>query len=48
LTESNNEEITTSTMITKTAKTDHPINGLIAKRSARAFSTRLVEKSKLL
>ncbi|HXP50592.1 MAG TPA: nitroreductase family protein [Bacteroidia bacterium] len=36
-------------MITKTAKTDHPINGLIAKRwSARAFSTRPVEKSKLL
>lgn len=36
-------------MITKTAKTDHPINELIAKRwSARAFSTRPVEKSKLL
>jgi nitroreductase len=49
LTGSNNEEITTTTMITKTAKTDHPINGLIAKRwSARAFSTRPVEKSKLL
>jgi hypothetical protein len=28
LTGSNNEEITTTTMITKTAKTDHPINGL--------------------
>jgi hypothetical protein len=48
LTGSNNEEITTTTMITKTAKTDHPINGLIAKRSVRAFSTWLVEKSKLL
>jgi nitroreductase len=49
LTGSNNEEITTTTMITKTAKTDHPINGLIAKRwSARAFSTRPAEKSKLL
>jgi nitroreductase len=49
LTESNNENITTTTMITKTAKTDHPINELIAKRwSARAFSTRPVEKTKLL
>jgi hypothetical protein len=49
LTGSNNEEITTTTMITKTAKTDHPINELIAKRwSARAFSTRPVERSKLL
>lgn len=36
-------------MITKTAKTDYPINELMAKRwSARAFSTRPVEKSKLL
>jgi nitroreductase len=36
-------------MITKTAKTDHPINELIARRrSARAFSTTPVEKSKLL
>ena len=36
-------------MITKTAKTDHPINELIARRwNARAFSTRPVEKSKLL
>jgi len=49
LTGSNNGEVTTTTMITKTAKTDHPINALIAKRwSARAFSTRPVEKSKLL
>ena len=48
LTESNNEKITTSTMIAKTAKTEHPINELIARRwSARAFSTRPVEKSKL-
>ena len=51
MTESNddNNSITATTMITKTAKTDYPINDLIAKRwSARAFSTRLVEKSKLL
>ena len=35
-------------MITKTAKTEHPINELMARRwSARAFSTRPVEKSKL-
>jgi nitroreductase len=38
-----------ATIITKPAKTDHPINELIAKRwSARAFSTRPVERSKLL
>jgi hypothetical protein len=38
LTESNNEKLTTTTMITKTAKTDHPINELIAKRwSASIF-----------
>ena len=38
-----------ATIITKTAKTDHPINELIAKRwSARAFSTRPVERLKLL
>jgi nitroreductase len=38
-----------ATIITKLAKTDHPINELIAKRwSARAFSTRPVERSKLL
>jgi hypothetical protein len=49
LTESNNEKLTTTKMITKTAKTDHPINELIAKRwSARVFSSRAVEKSKLL
>lgn len=36
-------------VITKTANIDYPINELIAKRwSARAFSTRPVEKSKLL
>jgi nitroreductase len=36
-------------MITKTAKADYPIHELIAKRlSARAFSTRPVEKSKLI
>src|ERR687884_1725437 len=38
-----------ATIITKPAETDHPINELIAKRwSARAFSTRAVERSKLL
>jgi nitroreductase len=53
---SNNQEeeqksptLSAATIITKPAKTDHPINELIAKRwSARAFSTRPVEKSKLL
>jgi nitroreductase len=36
-------------IITKTAKTDYPISELIAKRwSTRAFSTKHVEKSKLL
>ena len=49
LTESNKEKLTTTTTIKKTANTDHSINELIAKRwSARAFSTRPVEKSKLL
>ena len=38
-----------ATIVTKPAKTDHPINELIAKRwSARAFSTRPVERAKLL
>jgi nitroreductase len=38
-----------ATLITKPAKTDHPINEIIAKRwSARAFSTRPVERAKLL
>jgi nitroreductase len=53
---SNNQEeeqksptLSAATIITKPAKTDHTINELIAKRwSARAFSTRPVEKSKLL
>ena len=36
-------------LISKIANTDFPINNLIAKRwSARAFSTKIVEKSKLL
>ena len=36
-------------IVAKNAKTDHPVSELIAKRwSARAFSTRPVEKSKLL
>jgi nitroreductase len=39
----------TEDIITKTAKTGHPVNELIAKRwSARAFSTKQVERSKLL
>lgn len=52
--DNNEEESTTTksaaaTIITKPAKTDHPINDLIAKRwSARAFSTHSVERSKLL
>ena len=38
-----------TTIIIKTAKTDYPIHELISKRwSARTFSTRPVEKSKLL
>jgi nitroreductase len=49
----NEDESTTSsvaaTIITKPAKTDYPISDLIAKRwSARAFSTRPVERPKLL
>ena len=43
------EEKIITTIITKTAKTDYPINELISRRwSARAFSTKPVEKSKLL
>lgn len=43
-----NKDVTT-TIITKPANTDYPINELIARRwSARAFSTRPVERSKLL
>ncbi|HJT47818.1 MAG TPA: nitroreductase family protein [Nitrososphaeraceae archaeon] len=38
-----------ATIISKPAKTDHPINELMAKRwSARAFSSRPVEREKLL
>jgi hypothetical protein len=38
-----------TTIITKPAKTDHPINELIAKSwSARSFSTQPVERIKLL
>ena len=52
--DNNEEESTTTTsaaatIITKPAKTDHPINDLIAKRwSARHFLPILVERSKLL
>ena len=43
------EEKIITTIITKAAKTDYPINELISRRwSARAFSTKPVEKSKLL
>ena len=43
------QSLSSTAIITKPARTDYPINELIAKRwSARAFSTRTVEKSKLL
>jgi nitroreductase len=49
LTEELDKEEKTATIITKMAKTDYPINELISRRwSARAFSTKPVEKSKLL
>jgi nitroreductase len=42
-------ELDRKEIVAKNAKTDHPVSELIAKRwSARAFSTRPVEKSKLL
>jgi nitroreductase len=48
LTEELDKEEKTATIITKMAKTDYPISELISrKRSARAFSTKPVEKSKL-
>jgi hypothetical protein len=47
--EEKSSTLSPATIITKPAKTDHPINELIAKRwSARAFSTRHVERLKLL
>jgi nitroreductase len=49
LTEEFDTEEETVTIITKTAKADFPISEIISRRwSARAFSTRHVEKSKLL
>jgi nitroreductase len=49
LTEEFDTEEETATIITKTAKADFPISEIISRRwSARAFSTRHVEKSKLL
>ena len=49
LTEELDKKEKTATIITKMAKTDYPISELISKRwSARAFSTKPVEKSKLL
>ena len=47
--EFNKEGENVPTIITKMAKTDYPISEMIARRwSARAFSTRPVENSKLL
>ena len=49
MTEEIDTEEETATIITKTAKADFPISEIISRRwSARAFSTRHVEKSKLL
>ena len=49
LTEKFDNEVERTKIITKMAKTDYPISELIARRwSARAFSTKPVEKSKLL
>src|ERR687893_1952605 len=49
LTEKFDNEAEGTKIITKMAKTDYPISELIARRwSARAFSTKPVEKSKLL
>ena len=49
MTEEFDTEEETATIITKTAKADFPISEIISRRwSARAFSTRHVEKSKLL
>ena len=49
MTEELDKEEKTATIITKMAKTDYPIIELISRRwSARAFSTKPVEKSKLL
>jgi nitroreductase len=49
LTEEFDKEQKTPTIIIKMAKTDYPISDLISRRwSARAFSTKSVEKSKLL
>ena len=49
MTEKFDNEAERTKIITKMAKTDYPISELIARRwSARAFSTKPVEKSKLL
>jgi nitroreductase len=49
LTEKFDTEEETATIITKMAKADYPINEIISRRwSARALSTKHVEKSKLL
>lgn len=49
LTEEFDKEQKNTKIITKMAKTDYPVSDLISRRwSARAFSTKSVEKSKLL
>ncbi|MFY9565761.1 MAG: nitroreductase family protein, partial [Nitrososphaeraceae archaeon] len=49
MTEEFDTEEETATIITKMAKADYPISEIISRRwSARAFSTKHVEKSKLL
>jgi nitroreductase len=49
LTEDFDKEQKNTTIIRKIAKTDYPVSDLISRRwSARAFSTKSVEKSKLL
>ena len=49
LTKKFDNEVERTRIITKMAKTDYPISELIARRwRARAFSTKPIEKSKLL
>jgi Nitroreductase family len=49
LTEEFNKEKETAAIITKMATADYPISEIISRRwSARAFSTKPVEKSKFL
>ena len=49
LTESNNEKLTTTTTIKKSANTDHPINELIAKRwSARKMDVTVPTRNSIV